>query len=118
MTDVVFGERYKLLEKDSYRHVVQDIEDSNIRTGVLLQAPELCIRRIDKRIFPDSIKGRNNFIHFVGSLLKQRLSGTELKRKDVFSFLLQAKDPETQESLTPAEIAAESTTMIVAGKID
>lgn len=107
-----------MLEKDKYRHVIQDIEDSNVRTGVLLQAPELSIRRIDKRLFPESIKGRNNFIQFVSGLLKRRMSSNELKRKDVFSFLLQAKDPETQEGLTTAEIAAESTTMVVAGKLE
>ncbi|KAI9745830.1 MAG: hypothetical protein M1818_000511 [Claussenomyces sp. TS43310] len=115
MTDVIFGEKYKLLETPQNREVVQSIDDSNVRTGVLLQAAELATCRFDRRLFPKAIIGRNAFIKFVNALLKRRMQAQPLKRKDVFSFLLDAKDPETQQGLATAEIGAESTTMIVAG---
>jgi cytochrome P450 len=116
MTDVIFGESYALLERIQYRHIVKCIEESNVRTGVLLQAGELVTGRLDRRLFPEAIKGRNTFISFVTGLLKRRMQAQPLKRKDVFSFLLGAKDPETQQEMKPAEIGAEATTMIVAGK--
>jgi cytochrome P450 len=115
MSDVIFGESYSLLEKPENRFVVTAIEDSNVRTSVLVQAAEVGIRRLDRYLFPQSIIGRNTFISFVNKLLKERMSAKPIKRKDVFSFLLDAKDPETQQGLGMAEIGAESTTMIVAG---
>ncbi|PGH20061.1 hypothetical protein AJ80_03711 [Polytolypa hystricis UAMH7299] len=115
MSDVIFGEGFGLLENPHNREVVQCIEDSNVRTGVLVQAPEVATCRIDRRLFPNAILGRNKFIRFVNGLLKRRMQVQPLKRHDVFSGLLDAKDPETGDGLAPAEIGAESTTMIIAG---
>ncbi|KAG9235155.1 cytochrome protein [Amylocarpus encephaloides] len=115
MSDVIFGESYALLEKPQNRFVVEAIETSNVRTSVLIQAAEVGIHRLDRYLFPQSIIARNKFIKFVNGLLRERMSAKPIKRQDVFSFLLDAKDPETQEGLGMAEIGAESTTMIVAG---
>lgn len=115
MSSLIFGESFDLLGNPEHREVVQSIEDSNVRTGVLLQAGELAMHRLDRKLFPQAITGRNHFIRFVNQLLKKRMSAKPLKRKDVFSFLLDAVDPETQQGFTSAEIGAESTTMIVAG---
>ncbi|MCJ1389640.1 hypothetical protein MMC18_002497 [Xylographa bjoerkii] len=115
MSDVVFGEAFELLEKPENRFVPECIEGSNVRTSVLVQAAELSTRRLDRYLFPQAILARNRFISFVSRLLKARMSAEPLKRRDVFSFLLGAKDPETQQSLSMAEIGAESTTLIVAG---
>lgn len=116
MSDVVFGETYNMIEKPDDRFVIECIERSNVRTGVLLQAAEVATRRLDRYLFTDAIRARDLFIKFVNKLLKSRLGALPLKRRDVFSFLLDAKDPETQRGLGVAEIGAESTTMIVAGK--
>ena len=116
MTDLVFGEQYKLMEDEKNRFVIEAIEDSNVRTGTLIQAPEFGIRRLDRRLFAASILARNSFIKFVSKLLRQRMEIAPLKRNDIFTFLLNAKDPETGEGFTPAEIGAESTTLIVAGR--
>ncbi|RAK71487.1 cytochrome P450 [Aspergillus fijiensis CBS 313.89] len=115
MSSVIFGVNFDLIGSPKNREIVRCIEDSNVRTGVLLQAGELATRRLDRKLFPQAIIGRNFFIKFVNQLLKKRMSAKPLKRKDVFSFLLDAVDPETQQGFTPAEIGAESTTMIVAG---
>ncbi|KAJ5674928.1 Cytochrome P450 E-class group I [Penicillium maclennaniae] len=115
MSSIIFGETFDLIGSSENRDIIQSIEDSNVRTGVLLQAGELATRRLDRKLFPQAIVGRNYFIRFVNQLLKKRMSAKPLKRKDVFSFLLDAVDPETKQGFTPAEIGAESTTLIVAG---
>ncbi|KAH8648628.1 benzoate 4-monooxygenase cytochrome P450 [Xylariales sp. PMI_506] len=117
MTDVVFSEQFDLLEKEDERHVVEAIESSNVRMGALVQAGKvLFLWRMDRRLFPESIRGRNSFLKFVGKLLQRRMSPTaDLKRNDVFTHLLAAKDPETGEGFSQQEICAESTTIIVAG---
>ncbi|PIG83070.1 cytochrome P450 [Aspergillus arachidicola] len=115
MSSIIFGESFDLIGSPKNREIVKCIEDSNVRTGVLSQAGELSTRRLDRWLFPQAIQGRNAFIRFVNILLKKRMSAKPLKRHDAFSFLLDAVDPETQQGFTPAEIGAESTTMIVAG---
>jgi cytochrome P450 len=116
MSDVIFGEAFHLLEKSDNRFIVDCIEKSNVRTGVLLQAPVLATRKLDYVLFPEAIRGRNLFIGFVNKLLQQRMKVEPLKRTDIFSKLLDAVDPETKQKLNIAEIGAESTTMIVAGE--
>ncbi|KAF4458051.1 Cytochrome P450, E-class, group I [Fusarium austroafricanum] len=115
MADVVFGQPYNLLGNSEYRYVVDSIEGSNIRTGVLLQAPEAYTWRLDKRLFPTSVQHRNNYIKFISSLVQERLTTKPLERNDIISHLLAAKDSETGQGFTKNEVAAESATLIVAG---
>ncbi|EED20867.1 cytochrome P450, putative [Talaromyces stipitatus ATCC 10500] len=115
MSDVLFGEEYNTVTKDEHRFVVKAIEESNVRTSVLSQAPILTFRRLDRWLFAKSIQGRNKFIQFVNKLLQSRFKSAKSTRQDVFTFLMDAKDPETQQSLTLAEIGAETTTLVVAG---
>ncbi|KAI9848834.1 MAG: hypothetical protein M1837_006350 [Sclerophora amabilis] len=115
MSDLIFGSDYDLLGKPDNRFVVDAIEASNVRVSVLLQAPEAITGRLDKWLFPESIQGRDRFIKFVNRLLRDTMKVDRSKRRDIFSILSTAKDPETGSGLGRAEIIAESTTLIVAG---
>jgi cytochrome P450 len=96
------------------RHITKAIEDSNQRVSVIVQAPEVTVRRMDKKLFPAAVAGRNMFLKFIKQLVADRMQAKQ--RTDVFSILLSAKDPETQKQLNSFEIVAESTTMLIAGK--
>ncbi|RFU28638.1 hypothetical protein B7463_g7707, partial [Scytalidium lignicola] len=115
MADVILGQKYNLLDDSSNRFVVEAIENSNVRVGVLIQAPEISIFRLDKWLFRDAIKARNLFIKFVNRFLRERMSQSGSGTKDVFSILITAKDPQTGEGFRLAEIGSESTTLMVAG---
>jgi cytochrome P450 len=116
MSDVVFGEKYELLDKPKYRYVPEAIEASNVRISTVVQADELGRWKVDRRLFPRAILARNTFIRFVGRLLHRRMNVAPMKRDDIFTYLLDAKDEETDKGFTTAEIGAEATTLIVAGK--
>lgn len=124
MADVVFGAHYNLLHNEQFRYVVDSIDRSNVRMSFLIQFPEFAKLKIDKYIFRDAIIARNRFIKFVTRIVRERLgkvttAGPEDKTStedaDVFANLVAAKDPESGRSFTLNEIAAESTTLIVAG---
>ncbi|XP_044721304.1 cytochrome p450 domain-containing protein [Hirsutella rhossiliensis] len=94
MGDVVFGIRYDLLGSPTNRRIPNAIEQSNVRVSVLLQSPFLRqIGRVDRWLFPKAIEARNQFLYFVGGLVK-RVMKAEFDVK---------------------EILAESTTLSVAG---
>ncbi|KAK6076445.1 cytochrome P450 3A31 [Seiridium cupressi] len=125
MADVVFGAKYDLLSNERFRYVVESIDKSNVRMSALIQFPKFAALKIDKYIFRDAIVARNRFVKFVLRVVKDRLEKGKTTSidiysptssdADVFANLAAAKDPETGEGFRPAEIAAESTTLIVAG---
>lgn len=117
MADVVFGQKYDLLGKPNNRYIVDAIAGSNVRTTVLLYLPKLVIGRLDKRLFPASIKARNTLLRFIGKLLYERSQLSAPIRKDIFSILQTAKDANTGKGLQSDEIGAESTTLVIAGKL-
>lgn len=49
MADIIFGaKKYDLIGKSNYRYVVNAIETSNVRVGVMLQASWIKFARMDK----------------------------------------------------------------------
>lgn len=115
MSSVIFGATFDLLSKEDNRYVPAAIEASNVRTVVVCHAPILRFRRWDRKLFKVAIQNRNRFLTFVTGLLQERMVAKSQPKADAFSFLLQATDPETGERMTPAELGAEATTLVVAG---
>lgn len=113
MTTTIFGENFDLLRSPWYRHIPGVLSTSNKRISVIVQWPIIVWRRLDKKIFRDSLHGRKEFLRFVHNLVTDRMSRGP--RKDVFSGLLDASDPTTGNKLSRDEIVAESILMIVAG---
>jgi len=116
MSTLIYSATFDTLAKDDLRFVPQAITDSNLRMSVILQAPELISRRIDKKLFPKSIAARNKFLQFVSSMITSRVKANSAeKNDDIFSFFQKARDPETGEGFGMEDLIAESSTLIVAG---
>ncbi|KAJ0318402.1 hypothetical protein Brms1b_004427 [Colletotrichum noveboracense] len=117
MSEVIFGMKYNALREPKYRFVMSALEASNVRISALVQASSLALGRIDKYLFADSIKSRNKFLGFLGSLLKSRAKASFSDNGNVFSYLETAKDPDGESTLSKSEIRAESATLVVAEDI-
>ncbi|OGE55733.1 hypothetical protein PENARI_c004G05578 [Penicillium arizonense] len=115
MSNVIFGVPWSTQRDPKYRFVPDVIEKSNVRVGALSQAPELAILRLDKFLFPEAIKARDKFIHFVEEMLRQGIQCATKSGKGAFATLSKAIDPETGLPLRMKELAGESATLIVAG---
>ncbi|EKG16119.1 Major facilitator superfamily [Macrophomina phaseolina MS6] len=115
MSEVVFGTKFDALRKEEYRYVMKALEQSNVRVSALVQAACLAWGRLDRYLFPASIRARNKFLGFIGRLLKARTTQDVPRATDVFSYLAGAQDPGGEASLNAAEIRAESATLVVAG---
>lgn len=116
MTAVTFNTDFDTMSHPKYRYAMQAIEDSNVRLGVLLQVPELSVFNLDKKLFPNAIKGRHAFVKFIRMVLGKRLGAPKTDSRDIFSFLQDCKDPDTGRGLSTAELSTETATFIVAGK--
>ncbi|PYH92912.1 putative cytochrome P450 [Aspergillus ellipticus CBS 707.79] len=116
MTSVSFDADYDTLRSPKYRSLMDAIEESNIRQGVLLQADSLATANLDRKLFPSSIAARAHIVKFVRGLLATRMSSkTPTSHNDIFSFLQQCRDPDTGDALTITELSTETATFIVAG---
>lgn len=113
ITDFVFGRSYNLLDSPEYRYVPAAIKASNKRVSVLVQAPEITFKRMDKKLFPEAILARNQFLKFVKMVVTDKMQAKP--GKDVFNILASAKDPETNQGFNMLELGAESISLIVAG---
>lgn len=118
MTSMVFSGNWDMLGKGEHKSAVQAIVDSNVRMGVLFQYPSLRKWKIHERFFPTAISARSIFLKFVMQVVGKRMDlqkGDNKPSNDVFAFLTKAKDPQTNQGFSPKELAAECTTLIVAG---
>ncbi|KAF4976730.1 hypothetical protein FZEAL_6645 [Fusarium zealandicum] len=115
MSEVIFGMRYNAMKESTYRFVSSALEASNIRISALVQSSLLVTGRLDRYLFPASIQGRNKFLGFIGSLLRDRSKASFEGNGNVFSFLETAKDPDGGKELSKSEIRAECATLVVAG---
>ncbi|KAF5024653.1 hypothetical protein F66182_3275 [Fusarium sp. NRRL 66182] len=118
MTSMVFSGDYDMLGEGQYRPAIQAIVDSNVRMGTLFQYPSLRRWKLHEKFFPAAITARGVFLKFVTLLVSTRMGlqkGQDKPSNDVFAFMAKAKDPQTGQGLSSRELAAECTTLIVAG---
>jgi hypothetical protein len=104
-----------LLENPEYRYITHVIEDSNVSISVIAQYWKVTIKRIDKKLFLKSVVGRNRFLRFIKQMMEDVMNKPHTS--DGFSILLDAKDLVTRDRLNSLEINAESTTLLIAGKL-
>lgn len=115
MTDVIFSAQYNTTSNQKLRFAIRAIEQSNVRLSVLVQAPELSIKAIQKTLFPEAIRAGGRFVKFIQKLLGIRLQATKVEHKDIFFYIQKAKVADTGKGLDLVELSTETTTMIVAG---
>ena len=73
----------------------------------------------DTRLFPKLLTERAHYLDATVGIVQRRMDAQESSKdyQDVMSHLLSAKDPETGEGLSLAEIWSESYLMINVGRI-
>jgi len=115
MMDVIYGRQTNMLTEPDHRYLTSVIRESNIRVGVLMPLWFLKGTYIERFLFPGSIIARYKFLSFIKSLLKEKETEyvSDAARKSVYATLKGTKD---SDGLSPNEIAAESTNLVIAGQ--
>lgn len=99
------------------------VESSVSRDVMAMQYPSIFKLRlgkwlsVDTWLFPTFLSDRGRLVNGSVGLVQERIAGKEsMDRKDIMSYLLAAKDPETGESLSIDEVRTEAFLMLGAGK--
>ena len=136
MSQLVFGVSYDLL-KDSENHwVIDGVSGQMRRVSFLQQLPELEDMKLHKLLFPNAHRKAYRFSQKSKAIMEarqqrekeQHAKATEngdgndgqgedeaQTKVDIFSKLLNAKDPESGEGLSQMQLWAESNLLIIAG---
>lgn len=114
MLDIIYDTKSEMVNKTDNRPLLDAIAISNIRVGTMIPLHRYKGSYLDFILFRSAIKARYEFIGFIRKLLdeKAREAKSPTQRKSIYDILMSSRDG---EGLTPIEIAAESTNLIVAG---
>ncbi|KAJ1713307.1 cytochrome P450 [Aspergillus flavus] len=113
MADFIYGKSYDLIHCPDYRHLLEHIEESNLRTGVLLYCPQLYIGRLDRKLFPRASTGNKTIHSFINQIIQERKSENGVGQSIYEQLGTQRKS--TDHPLTPEEIRSEAMLLTIAG---
>ncbi|OSS44299.1 hypothetical protein B5807_11133 [Epicoccum nigrum] len=115
MGEFGFGQTFGLQTSDKNHFIIDAIHVAVARAGVYVQYPALQKWGLDKIFYISAWKMRTKFFELMGRMVHERVSEGKHAKKDLFSFVIDVKDPETGRSLTETELAAESRFLLIAG---
>ena len=105
-----------MLEKEDNRFIIDAIAASSLRTSVYAQIPELAKLKLEKVLYPQGANMREQFLDFMRDLAESRANLPKDHKGDLFSLVVDAKDPDTGKGFSLPELWSESKFLIVAGK--
>ena len=116
MGDFGFGQSFNLQEKTDNRFLMDAVLATSRKAAVIMHYPALANLRLEKLLARRMLKMRENYLKLMSYLVKNRMEANQNHHNDLFSYLVEAKDPETGEGFTESELWAESRFLLIAGK--
>ena len=116
MGEFGFGRAFNMQERADNRFLIDAIAASNLRTSVYAQFPELTKYKLEKVLYPRGYIMRQKFLDLTREFAESRVGCAKNAKQDLFSFIVDAKDPDTGEGFSLPELWSESKFLIVAGK--
>lgn len=115
MGEFGFGRSFDTQTKSDYRFMIDAVGAASRRGAVCIQFPALAKFQLDKLLYPKTAWLRQKFLQLTTELVKARLSVDKHSQHDLFSFIVDAKDPETGQGFSDVELWSESRFIVVAG---
>ena len=115
MADLVFAQSFRMLEDEGNRHLVEAIDEHDKLIGLRSSFAEVRQWKLEPLLTPGITKKSAGFIALSKKMAFERMQEKTLDRKDILSYVLAAKDPETGKSMPVHEVWSESMALILAG---
>jgi hypothetical protein len=110
-----FGHSLRLQTEPNNRFLIKGMAFSNYRINAYMQFPLMKRLGMEIVLFPFLYFGRKRYFSVIQMMTRNRIAaGTETKN-DLFSNVVDAKDPETGEGLSLADLWHEAVFLFVAG---
>lgn len=107
-----------MLESSENHWISHAIQGQLRRISYLFQLPELEDLGLHRIMFPDARRRAFRFSQKSKQLMDTRREGGKPRPEaDIFSLLVEARDPDTNEALSEQQLWAESNLLIIAGEL-
>lgn len=117
MGEFGFGRSFEMQTKSENHFILDAIAANILRAGVFQQFPALAkFGLVMPLLYPKVVRLRQKFMQVTTDLVETRLSADKNSQHDLFSFIVDAKDPETGQGFSNKEIWAESRLLLIAGE--
>ena len=116
MGDFGFGQSFELQEKTDNHFLMDAVLATSRKAAVIMHYPALAKLRLEILVARRLLKMREKYLKLMSDLVKTRLDADQNHHNDLFSYLVDAKDPETGEGFTESELWAESRFLLIAGE--
>ncbi|KAI9788798.1 MAG: hypothetical protein M1816_006579 [Peltula sp. TS41687] len=115
MGEFGFGQSFQLQLKPDNHFLIDAVTATGVKAGVFVQYPRLQYLQLDKLLYRKGLLMREKYLQLMARLVRERLSAEKDSHNDLFSSLIDAKDPETGKGFTESELWAESRFLLIAG---
>lgn len=116
MGEFGFGQSFELQTRPDNHFLIDAVTATSRKAGVYVQYPKLKYLQLEKLLYRKGLWMRQKYLDLMGRLVRERLSAENHSQNDLFSFLVDAKDPETGQGFTESELWAETRFLLIAGK--
>jgi cytochrome P450 len=117
MGEFGFGQSFRLLDEPENRFLLDAVTAASHRSAVFGQFPDLAKTKLDKILYPHASRMRTRYTKLISRLLQDRLKADTdgEKKRDLFSFIINATDSETGRGFSQAELWSEARFLMIAG---
>lgn len=109
-----FGHKLNTQTEEQNRFAIEGLAGVSYKTNVYIQAPISLWFGLELW-FPKLYMLKIKYLFLLKRMVKERLAQGKKPREDLFSYLLDAKDPETGAEMRMGELVSEATTFFPAG---
>jgi hypothetical protein len=109
-----FGYDLKVQTEETNAFIVKGLEGGSYRNNVYIQAPGVQWMGVEF-LFPALYRLRIKYFFLLKRLVKERLAEGKDAREDLFSYVVDAKDPDTGTKIRMSELWSEATFFFPAG---
>ncbi|KAL6719675.1 hypothetical protein ACLMJK_001596 [Lecanora helva] len=116
MGTLCFGKSFGMLDTDTNRYILDTLREATGGLHTVAHMPFLLRLRINKLLFGRVDRSMTKMKAYCEAQASERIKNdNNVKIRDFYTYLLQAKDPETGLGFTHPELAAEAGLLMIAG---
>lgn len=115
MGEFGFGQSFELQSSPKNHFLIDAVEATGLKAGIYVQYPRLAALKLETFLARRTAKMREKYLELMANLVKSRLAAEKGSQQDLFSWVVDAKDPETGKGFSESELWAESRFLLIAG---
>lgn len=115
MGEFGFGQSFKLQTSSENQFLIEAVIATIRKAGVYVVYPGLQKLRLELLFYIRGMRMREKYLSLMSKMVRSRVNAGKSAQNDMFSYLVDAKDPDTGVGFTEEELWAESRFLLIAG---